>query len=82
MSDLAQIPTETLRRMRDRVRRLMVVMAALDAVAVTVLALLLLSPTRQRLVPFLAPILLLPTIAVVPVVMRLGAIRAELRRRK
>jgi hypothetical protein len=60
----------------------MFVAIGLDVVAVAVLAWLLMSPSQRRLVPFLAPVLLLPTIAIVPVVGRLGAIGVELRKRE
>jgi hypothetical protein len=81
MDDLKKIPTETLKRMHAKVRTIMFVALGLDAVAVAVLALLLMSPDKRRMVPYLAPILLLPTIAIVPVVGRVGAIGVELRKR-
>jgi hypothetical protein len=82
MTDLTQIPTTTLTRMYAKVRLIMFVAIGLDVVAVAVLAWLLMSPNQRRLVPFLAPVLLLPTIAIVPVVGRLGAIGVELRKRE
>lgn len=82
MTDLTQIPTATLTRMYAKVRLIMFVAIGLDVVAVAVLVWLLMSPSQRRLVPFLAPVLLLPTIAIVPVVGRLGAIGVELRKRE
>ena len=55
--------------------------AGIDVVAVAVFALLLVRPDQRRLVPILAPLLLLPTFAIVPVVGRLGAIGVELKKR-
>jgi hypothetical protein len=80
MTDLSPIPTATLQRMHAKVRRLMNALIAIDVVAVGAFALLMLS-RRGRLVPFLLPVLLLPTIALVPVVGRFGAISLELKTR-
>jgi len=81
MNDLPRIPTETLRRMYAKVRTIMFVVIGIDVVAVAVFALLLVSPGQRRLVPILAPLLLLPTFAIVPVVGRLGAMGVELKKR-
>jgi hypothetical protein len=81
MNDLSQIPTETLTRMYATVRTILFVTIGIDAVAVAAFALRMVSPGQRRLVPIVAPILLLPTIAIVPVVGRLGAIGVELKQR-
>lgn len=81
MDDLSRIPTETLQRMHQKVRTVMFALIGLDVVAVSAFAFLLLQPTMRRVVPFLAPALLLPTLAIVPVVGRMGAISLELRKR-
>lgn len=81
MTDLTQIPTDTLVRMQNKLRTVMFVILGLDLVAMAVLVFLLMSPANRRMVPFLAPVLLLPTIGIVPVVGRVGAIGVELKRR-
>jgi hypothetical protein len=81
MTDLAQIPTDTLQRMHNKVRTVMFALIGVDVVAVSVFAFLLLQPTMRRIIPFLAPALLLPTLAIVPVVGRMGAISLELKKR-
>ena len=82
MRDLTPIPTATLERMQAKVRRIMFMLIGLDLVAVSTLAILLLDQEKRRLVPFLAPQLLLPALVTVPVVGRLGAISVELRERR
>jgi hypothetical protein len=81
MDDLSQIPTATLQRMHNKVRTIMFALIGVDMVAVATFAFLLLQPNLRRLVPFLAPALLLPTLAIVPVVGRMGVIGVELRKR-
>ena len=81
MNELSPIPTPTLKRMYTKVRTIMFVVIGVDVVAVAVFALLMVSPGTRRLVPILAPFLLLPTIAIVPVLGRLGAIGVEIKKR-
>lgn len=81
MSDLSQIPTDTLQRMQRKVRTIMFALLGLDAVAVSALAYLFLTPSLRRMAFILAPALLLPTLAIVPIIGRLGAIGIELRKR-
>jgi hypothetical protein len=81
MNDLTPIPTATLRRMYAKVRTIMFGAFIVDLVAVGIFAVLVMRPDSRRMVPFLAPILLLPTIALVPLVGRLGAIGVELKKR-
>ncbi|MBY0491960.1 MAG: hypothetical protein K2R93_19115 [Gemmatimonadaceae bacterium] len=81
MDDLSRIPTDTLQRMHAKVRTIMFALLGLDVVAVSAFAFLLIKPELRRIVPFLAPALLLPTLAIVPVVGRMGAISLELKKR-
>lgn len=67
--------------MHQKVRTIMFALIGLDVVAVSAFAFLLIQPNMRRVVPFLAPALLLPTLAIVPVVGRMGAISLELRKR-
>ncbi len=68
--------------MSVKIRTVMFSLLGLDLVAVAALVYLLMTPSTRRMVPILAPVFLLPTLAIVPVVGRLGAIGVELKKRK
>jgi hypothetical protein len=81
MTDLTTIPTETLERMRTKVRTVLYILIGLDIVAVAVLAYLVVNPDTRRTAAIMAPALLMPSLALVPVVTRLSAITKVLEAR-
>ncbi|MFY7921469.1 MAG: hypothetical protein ACOVSI_03575 [Gemmatimonas sp.] len=81
MSDLTQLPTPTLLAMKARLTNWVVYVAAIDLVAVGIFVFLLLNTSPAKALPF-APLLMLPSIALVPLMLRAGAIKRELARRE
>ncbi|WP_434479504.1 hypothetical protein [Gemmatimonas sp.] len=80
MSELTQLPTATLHAMKARLTNWVVYVAAIDLVAVGVFVSLLVNSSPAKALPF-APLLMLPSIALVPLMLRAGAVRRELARR-
>jgi uncharacterized membrane protein len=81
MKDLTALSTETLEAMKGRLTNWIVYIAVLDAVVVGVFVWFFTTRSPAQVLPFV-PILMLPAIAIVPFIIRAGAIRRELVRRR
>jgi hypothetical protein len=81
MKDLASLSTETLSAMKARLTNWIVYIGVIDAVVVGVFVWIVVTRPQTPIVA-LIPVLLLPGIALVPFVIRAGAVRRELERRR
>jgi hypothetical protein len=81
MKDIASLSTEALTAMKARLTNWIVYLFVIDAIVVGVFVWMLVARPTTPVVA-LIPMLLLPGIALVPFVLRAGAVRRELERRK
>lgn len=81
MNDLSALSTDTLQAMKSRLTNWIVYIAGVDVVLVGVFAWFAATRSLTLVLPFV-PVIMLPTIAMVPFLLRAGAIRRELDKRR
>lgn len=80
MSDLTHLSVETLQAMKARLTNWIVYVAFIDVIAIAAFVVLLLNSSPAKVLPF-TPLIMLPSIALVPILLRTSAIKRELTRR-
>jgi hypothetical protein len=79
--DIATLPNDLLHSMKDRLTNWLVGILAIDLLLVIGLVYLWIARTPTHVIPFM-PLLMIPSLALVPVLRRVGAIRRELAARE
>lgn len=77
MTDLTTLPASTLEAMKLRLTNWLVGILAIDLLLIAGFVLVLLTKSVRHALP-LAPLLMVPALALIPVLRRLGAVKREL----
>lgn len=80
MNELSDLPVHELDAMKSRLTNWLVGIVALDVLVLAAFVLVLVTKSPKFALP-LVPLLMLPGIALVPFLKRLGAVKKELARR-
>lgn len=80
MDDLTPLPVAALDAMKTRLTNWLVGIVALDLLLVAALALLMFTKSPRVAMP-LVPVLMIPAVALILVLKRLGAVKREMARR-
>jgi bacteriorhodopsin len=81
MNDLSTVPTPALHAMKDRLTNWLVGILAFDLLLIAGFVVVLLTKSPRHAMP-LAPVLMVPALALVPFLRRIGSVKKELAQRR